>query len=374
MVREESQEFYFLEVNPRLQVEHTITECLTLGLDLVKIQLQIAQGATLSSLDLSHLSEDPVVPPQLHSLQLRVTAEDVSHDWSLSIGKITGFRFPSGNGIRVDTHLLPGESVVVGTDFDSLLAKIIVTAPSWESVVRKARRALADAYVVGVKTNLDVLHGILASSAFEQQKCDTRWLESHLTEVLKIGKEIAASCAPILKETTSSNAITAPSNVLFRKGDAWSITLTPSASDTAPLPSHLQLTRVLRNEFPSSLSAQIIVTAASLPPTSYHLELAATTASFGSISSRHSKRLGDPQNSNHVIFPTAGKLMEILVHEGDEVKKGDAVAVVSQMKMELEIRSGRGGKVVWVYEGEEGDDVAEGVLAVELEGGGEAKL
>lgn len=74
-------------------------------------------------------------------------------------------------------------------------------------------------------------------------------------------------------------------------------------------------------------------------------------------------------NMNHVVLPFAGKLMELLVEEGDEVQKGDVVAVVRQMKMELEIRAGKGGVVVWVYEGEEGDDVGEGILVAELDGG-----
>jgi pyruvate carboxylase len=123
LVRSSPPEFYFLEVNPRLQVEHTITEAVAMGMDLVKLQLLLAQGQPLSSLFPKGLSEDLQAPPPIHSLQLQVTAEDVSNDWSLSVGKISSFRLPAGNGVRVDSHLLPSQPTVVGTDFDSLIAK-----------------------------------------------------------------------------------------------------------------------------------------------------------------------------------------------------------------------------------------------------------
>lgn len=348
-----------------------------MGLDLVKLQLLLAQGYPLSSLSLSNLPEDPETPPPIQSLQLRVTAEDASNDWSLSVGKIDSFRLPAGNGVRVDTHLIPSHPAVIGTYFDSLIAKIIITAPTWEDVVMKAKRALADTYIQGVKTNLDALRGIVASEDFANQTCDTQWLERQLPSVLESGKKFttAMSSNGQLTSTTARSGVAAASNVLFRKGDAWSISLTPeSASKSSPpanpAPSHLQLTRVLRNEFPASLTAQITYTTPTTSPTTYLMTLASTTASFGSIASAATHRRGDPSNPHHITIPFAGKLVELLVDEGDEIKKGDVVAVVQQMKMELEIRASRAGRVMWVYEGEEGDDVGEGVLVVELEGGG----
>ncbi|TVY17678.1 Pyruvate carboxylase [Lachnellula arida] len=381
LVRPSPPEYYFLEVNPRLQVEHTITESVAMGMDLVKMQLLLAQGQPLSSLFPRGLSEDPQTPPPIHALQLRVTAEDVSNDWSLSVGKISSFRLPAGNGVRVDTHLLPSQATIIGTDFDSLIAKIIITAPSWEDVVRKAKRVLADTYLEGIKTNLDVLRGIVSSDAFSVQSCDTRWLETNLPCVLEAGKQISvqssrARSPNIPAPTASINPVAATSNVLFRKGDAWSIALTPENSPNAenPAPSHLQLSRVLRNEFPSSLTASILYTTPNFKePAPYTLTLAATTASFGSLSNAATHRRGDPGNQNHIILPFAGKLMELLVDVGSEVRKGDTVAVVKQMKMELEIRASKGGRVAWVYEGDEGDEVGEGVLVAELEGA-ESKL
>ncbi|PVH74325.1 hypothetical protein DL98DRAFT_429749 [Cadophora sp. DSE1049] len=375
LVRQSPPEFYFLEVNPRLQVEHTITESIAMGIDLVKMQLLLAQGQSLSSLPLAVWGDNPEDPPPLHSLQLRVTAEDVSSDWSLSVGKISSFQFPAGNGVRVDTHLIPSQEAVIGTDFDSLIAKIIITAPSWEDVVRKAKRALADTHIEGVKTSLDILRGIVASEAFAAQQCDTQWLEANLTSVLKSGKAISATLIKNSTQATlssSSASVAAASNVLFRKGDAWSISLASESTSEeikTPAPSHLQLSRVLRNEFPASLTASILYTTPSSPkPVPYTLTLASTTASFGSLASAANHRRGDPGNSNHIIIPFPGQLMEIMVDIGDEIQKGETIAVVRQMKMELEIRATKGGTIAWVYEGEEGDEVGEGILVAEVEG------
>ncbi|KAH6666867.1 carbamoyl-phosphate synthase L chain, ATP binding domain-containing protein [Halenospora varia] len=383
LVKPSPPEFYFLEVNPRLQVEHTITESISMGVDLVKMQLFLAQGESLENIFPKELTREPEVPPPMFSLQLRVTAEDVGNDWSLSVGRIKSFRFPAGNGIRVDTHLLPLQSTVIGTDFDSLIAKIIVTASSWEDVVRKARRALDDTYVDGVKTSLDILKGIVASEDFAKQLCDTQWLEANLKPVLNSGRQLLAKTSiarQLSSEDTSPNStVAAASNVLFRKGDAWSIALTPETSSgpkaSEQMPAHLQLTKVLRNEFPASLTASILYTTpASKEPQPFLMTLAATTASFGSLASAATHRRGDPGNQNHITLPFAGKLVELLVDEGDELKKGDTVAVVRQMKMELEIRASKGGRVVWVYEGDEGDDVGEGVLVAEIESGTGARL
>lgn len=382
LVRSSPPEYYFLEVNPRLQVEHTITESLALGCDLVQIQLLLAQGHALSSLSISGVSQDPVSPPPLHSLQLRVTAEDVSNDWALSVGKINYFRMPSGNGIRVDTHLLPSQATVVGTDFDSLIAKIIITAPTWEDVLRKAKRALVDTYVEGVKTNLDILNGIVHSQAFAHESCDTQWLEANVSSLLTSGKAILAKskeAMSLIVPTANNNTSVAPaSNVLFRKGDAWSISLTPEIGlSTEPNSSsliHLQLSRVLRNEFPASMTAQVTYTSPTIAPTSYLMTLASTTASFGSVSSGATHRRGEPGNGNHIITPFPGTLVELLVYEGDEVKQGSVIAVVRQMKMELEIKADKAGTIVWVYEGDEGDEVGEGILIAELDTGRESKL
>ena len=373
LVNDERSEFYFLEINPRIQVEHTITECIT-GVDLVQTQLQLAQGYSLDQLGLDRSnSEDP--PPTLCSIQLRLCAEDPKNNFSLGVGKITEFTVPSGHGIRVDTHIDPSGSspLTVGADFDNLLAKIIVTASSWQATVRKAQRVLADARIAGVATNINFLRGIVAHGDFLAGRVDTQWLGSNLEDILKLGEAVSVSLQTHSASSVSNQSIPMPSsNLLFRKGDAWSITLEPlqkNASQQEKLQHHLQLSRVLRNEFPSSLTAEIeYTTPASQSALPYRMQLETTSTSAAAlVSSSH--RRGDPRNPEHVVLPLSGKLIEVLVSEGEHLEENQVVAFVKQMKMELEVRSPRAGTVKWAFEmEEEEEDVAEGILLVELEG------
>ncbi|GIJ85680.1 hypothetical protein Asppvi_004541 [Aspergillus pseudoviridinutans] len=365
LVSESTPEFYFLEINPRLQVEHTITEAVT-GVDLVQAQLRLARGESLQEI----LTES-ISTPSARSIQLRLCAEDPSANFALSIGKITDFFVPPGHGVRVDTHLAP--PVTVASDFDNLLAKIIVTASSWESAVRKARRVLNDTRIEGVRTNLPLLRGIVSSEDFLTGRIDTQWLERNLPSVLATGERISASLPS--SHQPSKPAFQLPtSSLLFRRGDAWSISLSALSSTSAPtskdqpeIRHHLRLSRILRNDFPSSLTAEIEYTtpAASIP---YKLHLAATGANTAASSLVSGHRRGDPSNPRHIVLPLSGKLIEVLVRPGEVIAKDQVVAFVKQMKMELEVRSPHAGRVKWVYEvGEGEEDVVEGMLLVELE-------
>ncbi|QSZ34507.1 hypothetical protein DSL72_006101 [Monilinia vaccinii-corymbosi] len=389
LVRQSPPEFYFLEINPRLQVEHTVTEALAYGIDLVKIQLLFAQAHTLSSLLPGCLSTSPSTPPHIHSLQLRITAENPSQNFSLCPGKISSFNFPQGNGIRVDTHLYPSGSTIIGTDFDSLLAKVIIAAPTWLEVIAKAKRALEDTHITGIETNLNLLRAVVASGAFRQRTCDTRWLEKNLPALLGTADNFGEKSKNI-KPGVSSNlslALPSSSNVMLRPRDAWDIVLTPETSTEnahssapLPLPYHLRITRIHTNNFPSSLKANILFTSAPSTsthskPTPYALSLTSSTPSSSQQSSQN-HRLGNPTNPNHITAPFPGKLIDLCVELGDEVLPGEAICVIRQMKMEVEIRSQKAGVVMWVFGDdeengdEEGDlnvDVREGVLICELD-------
>jgi pyruvate carboxylase len=363
-------------VNPRLQVEHTITESIA-SVDIVRAQLLLSQGASLVEAGLSHSLLDPQHPPSLYSCQLRITSENVQNDWSLSIGRIQSFQFPSGNGIRVDTNLLNGHQAVVGSNFDSLLAKVIVTAATWKGVVSKAKRALEDTRIVGVKTNLDILRGIIAHPDFAAGDCDTTWLETNQKSLLQLGEKVASSLPKsIVPETPGSSAISASatSTPLIRKGDAWKISLTsPDTKAAAPINHHLQVTRLLRNEFPTSLAADILYTSsATSKPIPYTIVLDSTSASASASTSQHRK--GNSSDPRHIVIPFPGTLIEVLVDEGDILREGDVVCIVRQMKMELEVRAPKSGRVTWVTDAEDGEEVAEGVLAAEIEVGPDARV
>ncbi|WP_448319702.1 carboxyl transferase domain-containing protein, partial [Streptomyces sp. CO7] len=155
-------EFCFIEANPRLQVEHTVTEEVT-GVDLVAAQLRLAAGATLAELG---LSEPPA--PRGHAVQARVTAEATGPDGEgrPSAGRLTRFDLPSGPGVRVDTALRAGSEV--GVRYDPLLAKVVAHVPSGsvEAACARVRRALGEFAVEGVHTGIPLLRAVLAEPEF----------------------------------------------------------------------------------------------------------------------------------------------------------------------------------------------------------------
>ena len=373
LVNWKQKKIFFLEINPRLQVEHTITEAIT-GVDLVREQLLIAQG--LKNWEDLRLGEwwEADKPPPAASIQLRLCAEDPANNFNLSIGKVSDINLPSGNGIRVDTHLSRGGPV--GSEFDNLMAKIIVTASTLEEAVIKAGRALAETEVTGVKTNLDLLRAIIADKQFASGHATTQWLETSLQSLLVAGEQVgketqdASALLPELSLAKGSNsaAMGSANSLTFRKGDAWSMTLEDPAqrSSVQPAAHHLKIDKISRNEFPEALAAEVSFTVPGLQPQGFRMTLQSTTTSADAASSTH--RRGDPNNKAHVLLPMSGKLVEVLVEEGDEVEEEQVIGFVKQMKMELEIRSPRSGVVGWAIEleNDDGDDVAEGVLLVEL--------
>ncbi|KAL3253987.1 hypothetical protein ABHI18_009187 [Aspergillus niger] len=374
LVNEGSGEFYFLEINPRIQVEHTVTEEL-MRVDLVQAQLKLAMGYTFAQLGLGDVGLDT---PEACAIQLRLCAEDPSNQFALSVGKVTEMVVPSGRGVRVDTHIRAAGAnpVVVGAQLDNLLAKIIVTASTWEGAVLKARRVLADTTVAGVRTNLELLRGVVAQEDFLSGRIDTQWLESSLDQVLQQGASVSRSVrtqGPVQGQRPTASPSVPSSNLLFRRGDAWSISLTPVEASQQSQQHRLQLTRVLRNDFPTSLAADIEYQTPSSSG-AYRLELAATSTTASALfSSAH--RRGDISNPRHIVLPLSGKLIEVLVSSGDHVAENQVIAFIKQMKMEVEVRSPRAGQAQWVYEMEdEEEDVAEGMLLVELTDGLQGKL
>lgn len=376
LVNPQSGDYYFLEINPRLQVEHTITESIC-GIDIVKAQLRLAQGASFEQAGLTGLAQGSLTPPKAHSIQLRITAEDPEKNYSLSIGKIQSFRFPAGNGIRVDTALVNDAPAVVSSDFDSVIAKLILTARTWEDVVAKAKRALEDTSIKGITTNLALLRAIVGHPDFAAGGCDTQWLESKHEELLALSRQTSSRSRDPLHGLEESESVSktgvglAGSATMFRKDDAWSISLKPSQSSEAQK-HHLQITKVLKNDFPSSFAADVQYTIAGSQPQQYTLDMASTSASGSTLNSQH--RQGNSSDRSHVILPISGKLVEVLVDVGDVVKKDEAVCVVKQMKMEIEIRSHKAGVVSWVTEAEDDEDVAEGMLAAVVDDEQRAKL
>ncbi|KIW00404.1 uncharacterized protein PV09_08112 [Verruconis gallopava] len=378
LVHESKPEYYFLEINPRLQVEHTVTEEIS-GVDIVRSQLLLAQGATIESLNLP--SRYTVsFPPPAAAIQLRVTAEDAQKDFTLSMGRVTQFQPPIGAGVRVDTHLATTKPTTVGSNFDSLLAKIIVRGSNLQAAIEKGLRALRDTTIKGVKTNIDVLLGILSHSDFRESQCNIKWLESQLSEIIVSGQELEGNKTlslrePYITSTTSYSSQTGAAGLgnaplLFRKGDTFKLQLkditmkqSSQAGKSATAEEYLlRIDRVLTNNFPIQLMADATFQSFSSSKT-YGMNLTSTTQT-NVASSKH--RHADPTNEAHIRLPFPGQFVEMYVDVGDKVAAGELLCVVRQMKMELEVRAPRQGTIKWVCDVEEGEQVNEGLLLCEL--------
>jgi len=170
--------FYFMEANPRIQVEHTVTEQVT-GVDLLHTQLHLAAGASLAELGLDQ-------PPPLTgcAVQLRLNLETLHTDGNTrpAAGTLTAYEPPSGPGLRVDGYGYAGYPV--SPAYDSLLAKLIAYAPDYPSALRRAYRALCEFRLEGVASNLHLLQNLLRRPEVQANQVSTRFVESHLGELL----------------------------------------------------------------------------------------------------------------------------------------------------------------------------------------------
>ena len=184
--------FVFIEANPRLQVEHTVTEAVT-GLDLVQLQIAVAGGQSLDDLG---VQADGTAPQRGFALQWRINAEtlDAQGNARPSGGTLARFDLPSGPGVRVDTHGYAG--LAPSPHYDTLLAKLIVHSPSprFEDALRRSLRALDECHIDGIATNLSLLRAIAARPEFSTQAVHTRFVEAHLGDLL--------AAATVLEKTT----------------------------------------------------------------------------------------------------------------------------------------------------------------------------
>ncbi len=186
----DAQAFAFIEANPRLQVEHTVTEEV-LGVDLVQAQLAVADGATLGSLG---LAQAYIPKPRGYAMQLRINMEvmDENGVTKPTGGTLSMFDLPAGPGVRVDTFGCSGYKTSAA--FDSLLAKVIVhaTGPNWTDVVQKATRTLREFRIGGVATNIPFLGAVLAHPDFIANRINTGFIDTHVAALVHVANDLSA--------------------------------------------------------------------------------------------------------------------------------------------------------------------------------------
>ncbi|HEY8084920.1 MAG TPA: acetyl-CoA carboxylase biotin carboxylase subunit [Methylophilaceae bacterium] len=166
---DQDNRFYFMEMNTRLQVEHTVTETIT-GIDIVQEQIRIAAGLELQY-------KQPDVQFRGYAMEYRINAEDPQNGFLPSFGKITRYYAPGGPGVRMDAAMYSG--YVIPPYFDSMCAKLTVWALDWPSVIERGRRALDDMVVYGVKTTIPYYQEIMKHPDFKRGEFDTSFVETH---------------------------------------------------------------------------------------------------------------------------------------------------------------------------------------------------
>ncbi|HEV7240275.1 MAG TPA: biotin carboxylase N-terminal domain-containing protein [Thermoanaerobaculia bacterium] len=178
-------EFYFLEMNTRLQVEHPVTELVT-GVDLVRAQIDVASGKAM-----------PWTQDQLrqrgHAIQVRVYAEDPDDRFLPQSGTIAAYREPGGPGVRVDAGVMRGSEI--GVKFDPMLAKLICFSEDRDAAIERVQRALRDYVILGTKTNLSWLRRVIVHPAFRDGRVSTRFIADHTEDLAPRKSEVASQIA-----------------------------------------------------------------------------------------------------------------------------------------------------------------------------------
>ena len=296
----------FIEVNARLQVEHTVTEEVT-GIDIVQTQLSIARGETLADLGLSQ-----PVSPRGFAVQARVNMETMKDDGTVlpAGGTLTAYDAPSGPGVRTDGFGYTGYTT--SPNFDSLLAKVIARGPSYERATQRCIRALAEFRIEGLSTNIPFLQSILSHREFLSGEATTRWIDERVSELTQCLDGVAVRTAQLTSIQDGSKSGFAGAKV--------------DTNDPLALFDHDAKVKAEQSQHEPS-------------PRSEYMDA--------------------PDAATGLSSPIQGTIVSVDVEEGDEVRLGQQVAVVEAMKMEHVIKATHDGVVNRVTMAQ-GDVVREG--------------
>jgi acetyl/propionyl-CoA carboxylase alpha subunit len=328
--------FSFLEMNTRLQVEHPVTEMIT-GLDLVELQLAIAEGEALPAAALH-----PTITG--HAIEVRLCAEDPDHAYLPSSGTFRRIEFPEIDGVRVDTGVVSGS--VVSPYYDSMIAKVIAHAPTRAGAINKLERALAMAHLIGPVTNRSQLLGLLPIVADRWQEIDTGWLD--------------ANNAP---PPATEPAFVAAAALAWGRWQRTALTDFPAGWRNNP--SQSQHVRVgdhdvrYRYERDGTVAEVIVdgepVSDGWLPALGFiETEIDADVAfvSRGQYRFQIPPRYRPPDDAGRAgstFAPMPGSILRLTVEVGDVVAAGQPLLTMEAMKMEYQVVSPTAGNVAEVF-------------------------
>ncbi|EOD65693.1 acetyl/propionyl/methylcrotonyl-CoA carboxylase subunit alpha [Amycolatopsis vancoresmycina] len=351
--------FYFLEMNTRLQVEHPVTENVT-GLDLVALQLRIAEGERLPA--------DP--PPTVgHAIEVRLYAEDPAANWQPQSGTLHTFEVPDvdrsfehGPGLRLDSGFETGS--VVGVHYDPMLAKVITWAPTRAEAARRLAKALAASKIHGVVTNRDLLVTILRHEAFLAGETDTAFFDRHGLDTLAAplatpGTERLSALAAALAEAAANRA---RATTQARLPSGWRNVRSAGQRKvfTVAGREHEVVYSLTRDglraegfevELVSNEPGRVVLDVAGVRRTfdvARHDGVSYVDSALGSVALEAAPRFADPDAAlaaGSLVAPMPGTVVRLAVQAGDPVKAGDPLLWLEAMKMEHRIAAPADGVV-----------------------------
>ena len=375
-----SGEFFFLEVNTRLQVEHPVTELVT-GLDLVRLQLEVARGARLPA-----QAELPL--QRGHAIEVRLYAEDPRRAFAPSTGVIHRFAFDAAPGLRLDSGVEDGSEVSV--HYDPMLAKVIAWADTRDEAAGKLAAALARARIHGPRTNRELLVRILRHPAFLAGDTDTHFLERHSPETL--GAKLCDAAGERMHALAAAFAVQAE-----RRASACVLAALPSGWRNVPSQDQEEsfetsgervvvCYRFARDGVRASVGEEPAAGLRLHAATPHEVDFEAggvrrryavhrvservfIDSALGASELRLLPRFAEPEAelaSGSLIAHMPGLVKQVLVAVGDAVAKGDALLVLEAMKMEQLIRAPYAGRVV-VLSVRPGQQVEAGLVLAVIE-------
>ena len=378
------QNFYFLEVNTRIQVEHPVTEMRT-GIDIVEEQIRIARNKDLSTLN-SQLSA-----PQGHAIELRIYAEDPENDFLPTPGKVTAYHEPQVRGTRVDSSI--DSPCAISEAYDPMIAKLICHGKTRQAAIETAQHALKEFIIQGLTTNKAYLWEVIKNPDFAENKIDTSFCATHQNELMKAlnesrnnlnindiavsfllydfsKKQLESQAENVWEQigfwrfhshfTVDVEGHQIPVHITQWEADRGKLTV-EIASHLSPLTSHLSAELIAHDGHQLKLmlngrtevvycsindEQKTIVNFHGLNFCCYRTDQLNDTLDYSRKESANDKSL--------LVSPMPGKVVKINVKEGDEVEKGTVMIVVEAMKMENNITATSKAKVkkILVVEGE----------------------
>jgi 3-methylcrotonyl-CoA carboxylase alpha subunit len=396
----ETGEFFFMEMNTRLQVEHPVTEMVT-GEDLVRWQIIVAEGGRLP---LTQEEVEQRIKSRGHAIEARIYAEDPSMDFMPSTGKLLHLRTPAlTESVRIDAGFVEGDEV--SSHYDPMIAKLIVSGPDRKSALQKLVAALEAYEIAGPITNIEFLKRCSQSPAFVAGEVETGYIQKHHDELFakqEISTEVwtqaaiglyeaelasrpeASSRSPVQSvgfnntpqprafhltaPSTDPNAKPdAPTTVLVTKTSSSTFSVSVNAGPATQVTStYFPQTRSLTSFFPHTRLATTLIR----DPQSPNLTLFQHGLQYNLALAQpawHAKALGSKDAANSVRAPMPCKVLRVEVKAGDSVVKNQPLVVIESMKMETVIRSPADGKVSRIVHGAS-EMCKAGTALVEFEG------